>query len=31
MMPGIDGHDVGRKDVQLIRRLWREATKPTKP
>jgi deoxyribonuclease IV len=25
--PGIDGHDVGRKDVQLVRRLWREATK----
>jgi deoxyribonuclease IV len=24
--PGIDGHDVGRKDVQLIRRLWRETT-----
>jgi deoxyribonuclease IV len=24
--PGIDGHDVARKDVQLIRRLWREAT-----
>ena len=23
--PGIDGHDVARKDVQLIRRLWREA------
>jgi deoxyribonuclease-4 len=22
--PGIDGHDVARKDVQLIRRLWRE-------
>jgi deoxyribonuclease-4 len=25
--PGIDGHDVARKDVQLIRRLWHEATK----
>jgi deoxyribonuclease-4 len=25
--PGIDGHDVARKDVQLIRRLWREATR----
>ena len=24
--PGIDGHDVGRKDVHLIRRLWRETT-----
>jgi deoxyribonuclease-4 len=24
--PGIDGHNVARKDVQLIRRLWREAT-----
>ena len=23
--PGIDGHDVAKKDVQLIRRLWREA------
>jgi deoxyribonuclease-4 len=23
--PGIDGHAVARKDVQLIRRLWREA------
>ena len=23
--PGIDGHDVARKDVQLTRRLWREA------
>jgi deoxyribonuclease IV len=23
--PGIDGHNVARKDVQLIRRLWREA------
>jgi deoxyribonuclease-4 len=22
--PGIDGHDVARKDVQLTRRLWRE-------
>jgi deoxyribonuclease IV len=22
--PGIDGHDVARRDVQLIRRLWRE-------
>jgi deoxyribonuclease-4 len=26
--PGIDGHAVARKDVQLIRRLWREATRP---
>jgi deoxyribonuclease IV len=25
--PGIDGHDVARKDVQLIRSLWREATR----
>jgi deoxyribonuclease-4 len=25
--PGIDGHDVAGKDVQLVRRLWREATK----
>jgi deoxyribonuclease-4 len=25
--PGIDGHDVARKDVQLIRRLWRESTR----
>jgi deoxyribonuclease IV len=25
--PGIDGHEVARKDVQLIRRLWREATR----
>jgi deoxyribonuclease-4 len=25
--PGIDGHDVARKDVQLIRRLWQEATR----
>ena len=25
--PGIDGHNVARKDVQLIRRLWREATR----
>jgi deoxyribonuclease IV len=25
--PGIDGHAVARKDVQLIRRLWREATR----
>jgi deoxyribonuclease IV len=25
--PGIDGHDVARKDVQLIRRLWREAVR----
>ena len=25
--PGIDGHDVEKKDVQLVRRLWREATK----
>jgi len=25
--PGIDGHNVEKKDVQLIRRLWREATK----
>jgi deoxyribonuclease IV len=25
--PGIDGHDVARKDVQLTRRLWREATR----
>ena len=25
--PGIDGHDVARKDVQLIRRLWREGTR----
>ncbi len=25
--PGIDGHDVAREDVQLIRRLWREATR----
>ncbi|HEY6638265.1 MAG TPA: deoxyribonuclease IV [Solirubrobacterales bacterium] len=25
--PGIDGHDVEKKDVQLIRRLWREATR----
>jgi deoxyribonuclease IV len=25
--PGIDGHNVARKDVQLTRRLWREATK----
>jgi deoxyribonuclease IV len=25
--PGIDGHDVARKDVQLIRRLWRETTR----
>ena len=25
--PGIDGHDVARKDVQLIRRLGREATR----
>jgi deoxyribonuclease-4 len=25
--PGIDGHNVERKDVQLIRRLWREATR----
>jgi deoxyribonuclease-4 len=25
--PGIDGHDVAKKDVQLIRRLWREATR----
>jgi deoxyribonuclease-4 len=24
--PGLDGHDVARKDVQLTRRLWREAT-----
>ncbi len=24
--PGIDGHNVARKDVQLVRRLWREAT-----
>jgi deoxyribonuclease-4 len=23
--PGIDGHDVAKKDIQLIRRLWREA------
>jgi deoxyribonuclease-4 len=23
--PGIDGHDVAKKDVQLIRRLWQEA------
>jgi len=22
--PGIDGHNVARKDVQLVRRLWRE-------
>jgi deoxyribonuclease IV len=29
--PGIEGHDVARKDVQLVRRLWREATKPTTP
>ena len=25
--PGIDGHNVARKDVQLIRRLGREATR----
>jgi deoxyribonuclease-4 len=25
--PGIDGHNVARKDVQLIRRLWREAAR----
>ena len=25
--PGIDGHDVAKKDVQLIRRLWREAVR----
>jgi deoxyribonuclease-4 len=25
--PGIDGHEVARKDVQLIRRLWREAVR----
>src|SRR3954468_4559875 len=25
--PGVDGHDVARKDVQLIRRLWRESTR----
>jgi deoxyribonuclease IV len=25
--PGIDGHNVERKDVQLIRRLWREGTR----
>jgi deoxyribonuclease-4 len=25
--PGIDGHNVEKKDVQLIRRLWREATR----
>jgi apurinic endonuclease (APN1) len=25
--PGIDGHDVARKDVQRIRRLWREGTR----
>src|SRR4051794_39746444 len=25
--PGIDGHDVARKDVQLIRSLWRESTR----
>jgi deoxyribonuclease-4 len=25
--PGIDGHNVARKDVQLTRRLWREATR----
>jgi deoxyribonuclease-4 len=25
--PGIDGHNVARKDVQLVRRLWREATR----
>jgi len=25
--PGIDGHNVERKDVQLIRRLWREANR----
>ena len=25
--PGIDGHEVARKDVQLARRLWREGTK----
>jgi deoxyribonuclease-4 len=25
--PGVDGHDVARKDVQLTRRLWREATR----
>jgi deoxyribonuclease-4 len=25
--PGIDGHDVEKMDVQLVRRLWREATK----
>jgi deoxyribonuclease IV len=24
--PGIDGHNVEKKDVQLVRRLWREAT-----
>ncbi|MGH2924255.1 MAG: deoxyribonuclease IV [Solirubrobacterales bacterium] len=26
--PGIDGHDVARKDVQLTRRLWREGLNP---
>ncbi len=25
--PGIEGHDVAKKDVQLIRRLWREASR----
>ena len=28
--PGIDGHEVARKDVQLARRLWREGTKPAR-
>jgi deoxyribonuclease IV len=25
--PGIDGHNVEKKDVQLVRRLWREGTR----
>jgi hypothetical protein len=25
--PGLDGGAVGRKDVQLARRLWKEGTK----
>jgi hypothetical protein len=25
--PGIDGHDVAKKDVQLTRRLHREGTR----
>jgi deoxyribonuclease-4 len=28
--PGIDEHDVARKDVQLVRRLWRETNRPSR-